>query len=174
MRGCDMKSIEKIARKIVMAGNGNVLEDYYKFYNDGKWVVDVVRRISKTLLTMGESMTDYSVSIPKLEECLEYIEGAKLGEMDTASCAKELRDKIADMKKKYDEWEKADSAGQAKLSDEYKATVLTLRDYILSYEKSCVNMFRNRYIDDEENVRNLLDIIHKNGNAVMNNQIGKN
>ena len=47
-----------------------------------------------------------------------------------------------------------------------------MRDYVDAFEKSCVNMVRNRYIEDEENVRNLLDVIHKTGNFVLNNNAG--
>ena len=33
-------------------------------------------------------------------------------------------------------------------------------------------MVRNRYIEDEENVRNLLDVIHETGSFVLNGNAG--
>ena len=50
--------------------------------------------------------------------------------------------------------------------------VTGMRDYVDAFEKSCVNMVRNRYIEDEENVRNLLDVIHETGSFVMNGKAG--
>jgi len=168
-----MVSIERIARRIV-ADSGNALDEYYRFYNNGEWVIRVVRQVVSLLAEMEGSMSNFSADIPKLEGNEGYIGDADVKELDTDSCSRELKSRIAEMKKKYAEWEKADGAGQAKLSDEYKAIVLTLKDYMTAYEQSCVTTFRNRYVEDERNVRDLLDIMHRNGTKVMNDKIGQN
>lgn len=164
------RSIERIARSITESVEGNVMNDFYKFYNDGEWIVKNARNIYSVLGSMVESMTNYSVYIAKLEEDVGYIERTDVEELNVSSCVKEMNSKISDIKKKYEEWEKATAGEQAVLSDEYKALVLVLKDYAKGYLDSCVNTFRNRYIEDEENVRKLLDVIHRTGNSVLNNR----
>jgi hypothetical protein len=41
--------------------------------------------------------------------------------------------------------------------------------FIIAYESSCVNVFKNRYVKDESDVANLLDTIRENGRNVLNN-----
>lgn len=167
-----MANIAAMARSIVASGGENVLDDYYAFYNDGKWIVTVARKMSGVLSTMAESLSDYATSLPKLEECIGYVSDVGLDEMGTKSCAKELGDRLSGLKSKYSEWEKADDSEKAGLSDEYRKTATDMKKYVDAFEKSCVNMVRNRYIEDEDNVRNLLDVIHDTGNFVMNGNAG--
>lgn len=167
-----MANIAAMARNIVASGGENVLDDYYAFYNDGKWMVTVARKILSVLSTMAGSISDYATSLPKLEECIGYVSDVSLDEMGTKSCAKELGDRLSGLKDKYSEWEKAEDSKKAGLSDEYRKMATDMKEYVDAFEKSCVNMVRNRYIEDEENVRNLLDVIHKTGNFVLNNNAG--
>ena len=159
-----------IARKIVAADGRNALEGYFRFYNDGKWMVQVSRRLDTAVSAVCESITAYSEQLPKIEECIGYIEEARLSEMNTASCAKELRARLKDMKAKYSAWEKASDDERGALADEFMSVALVVRDYVGGFRDSCVNAFRNRYIDDEENVRNLLDVIRTAGNFVLNDR----
>ena len=50
--------------------------------------------------------------------------------------------------------------------------VKDMLEYSQSYEKSCLNAFRNRYIDDEAVVRELLDTINDCANDVLNGHAG--
>ena len=167
-----MANIAAMARNIVASGGENVLDDYYAFYNDGKWMVTVARKMSGVLSTMAESISDYATSLPKLEECIGYVSDVGLDEMGTKSCAKELDNRLSGLKSKYSEWEKADDSEKAGLSDEYRKMTTDMKKYVDAFEKSCVNMVRNRYIEDEDNVRSLLDVIHDTGNFVMNGNAG--
>ena len=167
-----MANVAAMARSIVASGGDNVLDDYYTFYNDGRWMVTGARKISSVLSTMAGSISDYATSLPKLEECIGYVSDVGLDEMGTKSCAKELGDRLSGLKDKYSEWEKAEDSEKAGLSDEYRKMATDMKEYVDAFEESCVNMVRNRYIEDEENVRNLLDVIHKTGNFVLNNNAG--
>ena len=167
-----MANVAAMARSIVASGGDNVLDDYYTFYNDGRWIVTVARKLSGVLSTMAGSISDYATSLPKLEECIGYVSDVSLDEMGTKSCAKFLGARLSGLKSKYSEWEKADDSEKAGLSDEYRKMVTGMRDYVDAFEKSCVNMVRNRYIEDEENVRNLLDVIHEAGSFVLNGNAG--
>ena len=168
-----MANVASMARNIVASGGENILDDYYTFYNDGRWMVTVARKISSVLSTMAGSISDYATSLPKLEECIGYVSDVDLDEMGTKSCAKELGDRLSGLKDKYSEWEKAEDSEKADLSDEYRKMATDMKEYVDAFEESCVNMVRNRYIEDEENVRNLLDVIHKTGNFVLNNNAKK-
>ena len=166
-------SIESIARNIVASGGGNVLDDYYRFYNDGKWAVEVVRKIIATLTQMN-TMESYSVRLPKLEECIGYLDDVKLDELGVDSFEKEMKKHLKSIKKSYDDWDDADDDGKVAKYDEFMDNVATARDYAVAFEKSCVNAFRNRYIDDEQNVRNLLGVIQDAGNKIMNGNSSAN
>ena len=163
-----MASVSGIARMVIASGGGNVLDDYYRFYNDGKWVVEVVRKISSTLSTMERGMAEHLPSMPKLEECIGYLDDIKGDDMGVVPFVKELKVKFKGIKDKYSEWDGCDASERERLSGEHKALVMALREYVSAYADSCVNAVRNRYVEDEENVRNLLDVIHSAGNAVMN------
>lgn len=170
-----MNSVSKIALNIVAGDNGkNPLDEYYRFYNDGKWVVEVARKLSSVLSSMKEKVTNYSSYIPKFEECLGYISDAGLDEMGTDSCAKELRKNVADIKKKYSEWLKAPDDAKSAMADEYFMLIAGVKDYVVAFEKSCMNVFRNRYVEDEANVRNLLEVVHNAGNYVINEKKQQN
>lgn len=166
-------SIESIARNIIASGGGNVLDDYYRFYNDGRWTVEVVRKTIATLTQMN-TMESYSAHLPKLEECVGYVADIRLDELGVDSFGKEMEKHLKSIKKSYDEWEKADDDGKAVKYDEFMDNVTTARDYAVAFEKSCVNAFRNRYIDDEQNVRNLLGVIQDAGNKIMNGNASAN
>ena len=135
-------------------------------------MVTVARKISSVLSTMAGSISDYATSLPKLEECIGYVSDVSLDEMGTKSCAKELGDRLSGLKDKYSEWEKAEDSEKAGLSDEYRKMTTDMKEYVDAFEESCVNMVRNRYIEDEENVRNLLDVIHETGSFVLNGKAG--
>ncbi len=169
----EMSSVAGIARSIIASGSENILDDYYTFYNDGKWMVTVARKMSSVLSVMEDRISDYPANLPKLEECIGYISDAGLDEMGTVSCAKEMREKVKELKDRYSEWEKSQPSEQASFYDRYKETISVMKDYIGAFEDSCVNSFRNRYIEDEENVRNLLDVMHSAGNFVLNGNAGK-
>ncbi len=166
-----MKNLYSIARRIA-AENGDVLDDYFEFYRDGQWIVSVARKIMSVLALLEEKMDNYMAYMPKLEEDIGYIDDEKLDAMDTVSCAKELRRMLADAKKKYSDWENAADDGKEKAMNAYKTAVGGMKTYITSFENSCVNEFRNRYKNDEESVRKLLDLIRQSGNSVLNNNAG--
>lgn len=168
-----MASVSRIARSIAAAEMGNVLDDYYRFYNDGKWVVDVARRASSTLAAMKESMFVHLANVPKLEECVGYLSDSKVDGLGVKSCSKELRERVSEMKRRYAEWEKAGEEEQTALYDDYMTEVMRAKEYVDAFLQSCVNAFRNRYVEDEENVRNLLGVIHSTGNSVLNNGAGE-
>ena len=65
-----MANVASMARNIVASGGENILDDYYTFYNDGRWMVTVARKISSVLSTMAGSISDYATSLPKPEECI--------------------------------------------------------------------------------------------------------
>ena len=163
-----MKSVEKIAKRIAASEGSDSLGDYYAFYKDSDWVITVVRRAKDVLAEMEASMESYSTSIPKLEELEKYVDETEIAELNTESCAQEFKSKVDEMKEKYGAWEKADESQKANMSEEYRNTVTQLKDYLAAFEQSAKNAFRNRYIEDERNVKNLLDIIHEKGNSVLN------
>ena len=167
-----MGSIERIARRIAAVDNGNELDKVFRFYNDGKFVVEKVRDIQFILTTMGSSMESYLENIPKLEEDARLVGDVKMDEMGSQSCATELKAKVNEIKRLHSLWEKAQPNDKARLSEAYNGVVLKLKDYIDSYESTCVDTFRNRYVADEDNVRNLLDVIRSAGDSVMNKRTG--
>lgn len=170
-----MNSVSKIALSIVAGEGGkNPLDEYYRFYNDGKWVVEVARKLSSVLSGMKEKVANYVAYMPKFEECIGYISDAGLDEMGTDSCAKELRKNVSDIRRKYSEWTKASDADKPTMTDEYFTLVAGAKDYIVAFENSCTNAFRNRYIEEEANIRSLLEVVHNAGNYVMNDKIQQN
>ena len=161
-------SVESIARRITASENGNILDDYYRFYNDGKWVVDVARRMSSTLAQISGDVLEFPTHMPKFEECIGYMEDAKVDELGTVACAKELKKAYSDIKKAHSDWENASEESRTAKYDDFVKQVNDAKGYADAFLQSCVNAFRNRYVEDEENVRGLLDAIHSAGNAVMN------
>ena len=53
-------------------------------------------------------------------------------------------------------------------NNKYNASLNEFKQFLQAYERSCVNVFKNRYIEDEENVNSLLQVIHEKGNEVFN------
>lgn len=165
---------DAIARRIVVAEGGeNALEDYFRFYNDGKWAYSVVGRIVEELVAMEGDISGCSEHLPKLEECVGYLKGIKVAEMNIDSCVQELNKKVKEIKDRHSEWEKADESVRGNLSEEYKKVVGALKDYVRAFLESCKNVVRNHYVEDEGNVRNLLDVIHSVGNEIINNGAGQ-
>lgn len=160
-------SIESIARNIIASEGGNVFDDYYRFYNDGKWAVEVVRKIIATLTQMN-TIESYSVRLPKLEECMGYVDEMKIDELGIDAFAKEIKKYLKSIKKSHEEWENAGDDNKTVKYDEFIENVTMAKNYVVAFEKSCVNSFRNRYIDDEQNVRNLLGVIQDAGNKILN------
>ena len=167
-----MATVERIARRIVVAAGENVFGDYFKFYNDGKWIVQVTRKIAEVLAKMESSIASHSAYIPKLEEDVGYISDIKNEDFGMASCKKELNGRLEELKKKYAEWEKAGDDEKTGLYDEYNEIVRKAREYAVAFEQSAVNMMRNRYIEDEENVRNPLNVIHSTS-GIINVEVAK-
>ena len=167
-----MKSVLHIARRIV-ADKANILDDYYRFYNDGGWLVEVVRKLSATLGGMRGGIENHLNYLPKLEECAGYLDDVRLDELGTASFAKEVKRQVTAIKKAYDGWEKAGEESRTAKYDVYMETLDTLWKYVVAFEKSCVNAFRNRYVEDRDNVRNLLDAIVSNGKDVLGAEIAE-
>lgn len=170
-----MNSVSRIALNIVAGDGGkNPLDEYYRFYNDGRWIVEVARKLSSVLVSMKEKVDNYLTYMPKLEECIGYMSDAGIEEMGTDSCVKELRKNVAEIRKKYSEWTRASDDDKPALADKYFELVAGVKDYVVAFEQSCTNVFRNRYVEEEANVRSLLEVVHNAGNYVMNEKIQQN
>jgi hypothetical protein len=65
--------INRIARKLVIAAGNNVFDDYFTFYSDGAWVVEVVRNLIKYVNAMLVTPGSYTVNISKLDEYVNYL-----------------------------------------------------------------------------------------------------
>ena len=145
-----------VARRIVAASGRNVFDDYFTFYQDGKWLVEVVRKLKATVSRIGEKPSNAVMLMPKVEENLGYLKDVDLEEMSVSSAndaikpmAERLRDAV------NNGGDVADAANE-------------LHKYLESYEKSCRDVMRNRYSDDERDVSGLLDTIRESGNYVIN------
>lgn len=145
-----------MARKIVIASGENVWDDYFNFYNDGKWLVEVLRKLISTLSGMKKGKTVNF--LPKMEECMTYIYDIRLDELGTSDFKKRCRKMLSELKKVVDDDD----------SDKRIASIDDFLNYVREYEVSCVNAFRNRYAEDEEDANNLLNTIRDAGNYVLN------
>lgn len=162
--------INRIARKLVIAAGNNVFDDYFTFYSDGAWVVEVVRNLIKYVNAMLVTPGSYTVNISKLDEYVNYLSQVKLDDMNTSSSVKEINSMVKDIKKDYDKYEESlqeNKNGQEFLK-KYNDELQQLKTFLMAYQSSCVNVFKNRYIQDEDNVSNLLSVIHDKGNYVFN------
>ena len=154
--------INRIARKLVIAAGNNVFDDYFTFYSDGAWVVQVVRKMISTVNNMILTPGLYNDNISKLDECINYLEDSDVDEMSISSSLKEIKKYIKKIKDFYDDYIEDEK------NNKYNASLNEFKQFLQAYERSCVNVFKNRYIEDEENVNSLLQVIHEKGNEVFN------
>lgn len=154
--------INRIARKLVIAAGNNVFDDYFTFYSDGAWVVQVVRKMISTVNNMILTPGLYNDNISKLDECINYLEDSDVDEMSVSSSLKEIKKYIKKIKDFYNDYI------EDKKNNKYNASLNEFKQFLQAYERSCVNVFKNRYIEDEDNVNSLLQVIHEKGNYVFN------
>lgn len=156
--------INRIARKLVIAAGNNVFDDYFTFYSDGAWVVQVVRKMISTVNNMILTPGLYNDNISKLDECINYLEDSDVDEMSVSSSLKEIKKYIKKIKDFYNDYI------EDKKNNKYNASLNEFKQFLQAYERSCVNVFKNRYIEDEDNVNSLLQVIHEKGNEIFNNK----
>lgn len=159
--------INRIARKLVIAAGNNVFDDYFTFYTDGRFVVENVRNLIDVVNNLLKTPGAYNNSIPKIDEYVGYLSEIKLDEMSTSSSVKEIKKLVKDMKKSYQNYDKADDE-VSDLLDKYNADLEKLKQFLIAYESSCVSAFKTRFVEDEDNVNNLLETIRECGNDVFN------
>ena len=162
--------INRIARKLVIAAGNNVFDDYFTFYSDGAWVIQVVRNLLKIINLMITTPGAYITNISKLDEYVSYLSDIKFDDMNTNSAIKEIKQILKNMKKDYNKYEQSKEQEDEveKSLQKYNAELKQLKIFLEAYEKSCINVFNTRYIEDEDNVNNLLQVIHEKGNYVFN------
>lgn len=162
--------INRIARKLVIAAGENVLDDYFTFYSDGAWTVQIIRNLLKFVNLMILTPGAYITNISKIDEYIGYLSDVKLDDMNTNSAVQEIKQILKDVKKDYDKYEelKEEEKETEILLQQYNNELEKLKVFLQAYEKSCVNVFNTRYIEDEDNVNSLLQIIHEKGNYVFN------
>jgi hypothetical protein len=56
--------INRIARNIVIAAGNNVFDDYFDFYADGSWVIDICRTLIRTINVLNSSIDSYNINFP--------------------------------------------------------------------------------------------------------------
>lgn len=156
--GNDGGMCASVARRIVAASGRNVLDDYFTFYQDGKWLVEVVRRLLSTVDRIEKNSGDALALTPKMDECVRYVSGVSVEEMGSGNAAKEIKGQADALSGAIDS---GDAADVERIAKEFG-------EYLSKYEESCVNVMRNRYVDDERNVSGLLKTIRESGNYVMN------
>lgn len=178
----DGKTRIKTARSLVrlaaeLADTGvDVFAEYKSFYEDGKWVVEVVRKLNGVLEKL--TVKKYTAALPKINECLNYMHDAPASVADTLGTAKAFQEYTGMMdriRKAYDmtmDGDVDDLKGRGGKAMSFTDAVKDMLEYSQSYEKSCLNAFRNRYIDDEAVVRDLLDTINDCANDVLNGHAG--
>ena len=171
----------RVARRLVrlaaaMVNASDVFAEYKTFYEDGKWIVEVVRKLNAVLGKM--TVKKYTAALPKVNECLNYVHDAPASVAETLGTAKAAAEytKMMDrVKKAYDMTMDGDVdnlKGRGGKAMSFTDAVRDMLEYSQSYEKSCLNAFRNRYIDDENVVRDLLDTINDCANDVLNGHAG--
>lgn len=160
--------INKIARKLVMASGNNVFDDFFAFYSDGQWVVQICRKLIQTLNVLKTNINNYNTNIPVIDEYIQYLQDVKLDDMNTNESVKQIKSQIKNIKKIYlDFLEEQDELKKNKENEKYIQSIKKLIQFMIVYERSCVNIFKNRYVQDESNVYNLLSVIRQNGNKVI-------
>ena len=105
--------INKIARKLVMASGNNVFDDFFAFYSDGQWVVQICRKLIQTLNVLKTNINNYNTNIPVIDEYIQYLQDVKLDDMNTNESVKQIKSQIKNIKKSLDEW------GQYEVSVDY-------------------------------------------------------
>lgn len=161
--------INRIARNIVIAAGNNVFDDYFDFYADGSWVIDICRTLIRTINVLNSSIDSYNNNFPVIQEYLSYLKQVDLDDMNTSSAYSQINDKIKTIKNIFDSYEnQLDENRKNKFLQLYKKELKTLKVFINSYLTSCINIFKRRYVQDEYNVKNLLDTIHSKGISILN------
>ena len=178
MERINMKRSENAIRLAAeMTEDTDVFIDYKRFYEDGKWVVEVVRKLNDVLSRL--TVKKYTAALPKMNECLNYVHDAPVSvaeTLGTAKAAAEYTKMMERVKKAYDmtmDGDVDDLKGRGGKAMSFTDAVQDMLEYSKSYEKSCLNAFRNRYIDDEAIVRDLLDTINDCANDVLNGHDGQ-
>lgn len=165
-----MSSIERIARSIT-ADEGNILGDYFKFYNDGRWTVEIGRTILSTLASMAGGIAEYGKNLPTLEDNVGYMKDVKLDEMGTAPFAAEIGKSVTAIKKAHGEWEKASDDAKASKYDAYAKAVSKARVATGSFLQSCSNVFASRYNSEFVDVSNLLGVMRDANYYILQNPV---
>lgn len=155
--------IQRIARNIIAKESLNILDDYYIFYSDGQWIISVIRKLHATIIKMQEKVQNYLNCIPKIDEYYSYVSDSDLDDLFVKDVKKQIKQFISDIKKEYKKIEKEKSD-----YEKYNQKLEKFKEFIESYEKACVSIFKKRYMEDEQNVRNLLQTIREKGNKVIN------
>lgn len=153
----------KVINKIAKASGNNILDNLYDFYEDGNQLINIIRQINSIIYEMRKKIDNYITNISDLEENINYLKNIKIDEFSTSSSYSEYKNKLNQIKKSYSNYEKNKEELQ-----EYYNLLDEMKKYNESYKKSCINVFRQQYLEDEDNVRNLLDTIHESGNNILN------
>lgn len=149
--------------KKIKAANNNILDDFYDFYEDGNELMKIMKNINAILVQMSGNSDNYITNIAELEENINFLKDIKLDEFSISSANTEYKKLLSQIKKTYNNYENNNEELQ-----EYYNSIKEMKKYNQSYEKSCINVFRKKYIEDEDNIRNLLDTIHQTGNNILN------
>lgn len=160
--------INKIARKIVIASGSNVFDDYFDFYSDGKWVIQICRTLIKTLRIISV-IKSYNNKIQKIDEYVNYLNNIDLQDMNIKQSYKKIDSYVKEIKKSYDKYIMQEEPQERdKFLGNYKKQVNDLIQFIAGYQESCVSVYKRRYTDDYENVSNLLETMKQGGTDVLN------
>ncbi len=154
------------------------LDDFHSFYVDGRWVVQVVRKLveiftglQKELQPNGKGMSTYMINKPKIDEELGYLSQADVKGFSCAEANQTMKAYVAQMDKAYAAWNSGDKENPDKLAaakSEYTGAVTQGLEYLKSFESSCTNIVRNHFVNDEGEVSSILNEIRDSGNYVMN------
>lgn len=159
----------KVINKIAKSSGNNILDDLYDFYEDGNQLINIIRQINSIIYEMKQKIDNYITNISDLEENINYLKEIKIDEFSTSSSYTEYKNKLNQIKKSYVKYENDENDEKKKEElKEYRDLLDEMKKYNDSYEKSCINVFRQKYLEDEDNVRNLLDTIHESGNNILN------
>ena len=160
--------INKIARKIVIDAGNNVFDDYFDFYSDGKWVIKICRTLIKTL-GMINAIQSYNKKIQKINEYVNYLKDVDLQDMNTKQSYSKVNFYVKKIKKSYNKYIMQEEPQERdKFLGNYKKQVSDLIQFIVGYEESCVSIYNRRYVEDHENVSNLLETVEQGGIEVLN------
>jgi len=168
---------ERLARIVVRVAESASLDKFHDFYTDGQWVVQVCRKLREIFggledgLDEGSGMEGYIMSKPKIDEELGYLGQADVEGMSCSAANQAMKMYVSRMDKAYGAWSAAGKDEPEKLSAaqaEYASAVSEAIKYIDAFEASCVNIIRNHFVRDEEEVSSVLEEIRDSGNYVMN------